>query len=50
LHDCDKQLAEDCWQAATMLRHPCAMDAETPEWLAAAAGHLRPTALPEVRS
>lgn len=42
----DRALAEDCWQAIAMLRHPTAQQAETPEWLAAAAAQLQARELP----
>jgi hypothetical protein len=42
----DRSLAEDCWKALSILRHPSCLNAETPEWLATAAAYLGPQELP----
>lgn len=46
----ERELAEDCWKALVLLRHPSCQNAETPEWLAATASHLAPHRLPDVQS
>jgi hypothetical protein len=45
----ERELAEDCWMAITILRHPSCHDVELPEWLASAASHLATHRLPSVQ-